>query len=117
MHKVDRADDVGVDNALGLVKILVEKGMAEATSSVCDQDFDRTPKLARGIVELVDTLGGSEISLNGSNLDALGLERPGGLVDFRLVGRDDQIISLVYGEFRQFEANAARGTRDDCKGA
>ncbi len=68
MHQVDRADDVGVDHAPRLVEILVEKAVTEAAPGIGDQDFDRTPELARGIVELVDTLRGGEISLDGSNL-------------------------------------------------
>jgi hypothetical protein len=86
---------------------LAKKGMAQATSSVCDQDFDRTPKLARGIVESVDALRGGEVNLNGLNLRPLDPKRPGRVMDVWLVGRDYDGISLIHRKFGQFEANAA----------
>ena len=100
-----------------LLKILVEERVTKASSGICNQGFDRAPQFVRRILELVDAIHGGEISFDSSNYSPVRFKCHGGVVDLWLVGRDDQVISLVYRELSELEANAAGSTSDDGEGS
>ena len=62
MNEVDRAGDVGIHDVTGFVEILIKKSLAEAAAGIGEESCNRsTIDLAE---ELVDTLGGSKVSLH-----------------------------------------------------
>ena len=114
LDEIDRAGDVGVDDAHDVVEVLVEEALAKAASGVGQQGVDRPPADQR--IELVDTFQRGEIGLESVDLRAHRFEIPGGLLDLGLIGDHHQIEVIRGAAFGQFVTNAGGCAGNDRKG-
>jgi hypothetical protein len=97
-----------------VIEILVEEGLAQASSGIGQLRLDRPP--SRRDIELVDTFDRGEISLNGVHLYAQRTEIVRRIGDGRFVG-DDQKVEAILGTLPgELVSDAARGAGDDCEG-
>ena len=111
LDQVDRAGDVGVDDMADLREVLVEEGAAEPVAGVGEKRLDGPS--ADGGIEAVHTLQGREVGLHRLHPGAQGAKVPRGIVDFRLVGGDDEIEAVLGADTGEFVADAGGGAGND----
>ncbi len=95
--------------------ILVEKGLAKPASGIGHQKNPTGPAVvSMTAIEAIDPFDGREIGLNALNRPRRPCQSTHGrVVDFRLIGGDDQIVAFVRGDLGEFQADAARRAGDD----
>jgi hypothetical protein len=111
MNQIDRAGDVGVEHIARILEILIEESLAKTAPGICQEGVD--PATIDLFVELVDAFDRREFGLNRLDPAALAAQLVCGVVNFQLVGRDQQ-IKVMFGAFpRQFEADAGGSAGDN----
>src|SRR5690606_25093206 len=98
------------DDAADVLEALIEKRVAQAAARVREQRLYR-PAAAR-CIELLDAAARGEIRLERVDRRARRPQGLGRVVDRRLVGRDEQVETVLGAAFRELEADAARRARD-----
>ena len=115
LDEVDRAGDVGVDDAQDVVEVLIEKAFAQSAPGIGQQRFDRP--FADQCIELVDAFDLGEVGLQGIDLGAQRFEILAGLLYLRLIGDDHEVEAFLCAAFGQFVADAGRGPGYDGEGS
>src|SRR5882672_22719 len=81
MEKVERAGNVGMDDAHGVVEILVEKTMSQSPSGIGEQRLNRAVLTGCHLVEAIEARGGRKIGFHRLDRTALATKHFSGLVN------------------------------------
>src|SRR5687767_2682377 len=93
--------------------MLIEKGTSEPASRIGEKGRYR-PSVG-GCVKRIHAFGRNEINLQRIRPDARRPDLVGGIVNRRLVGRDQEIEAVRSTTLRELETNSRRSAGDDSK--
>ncbi len=115
LNEINRASNVGIDDVLGLIKILVEEAFSKASPGVRQKSFDWLVISLRRMDDRVDSLFGCQISSDSFDAATQRSQFLGGAINFGFVRRDDEVISVLGRHRGEFVTNAGRCAGYDCK--
>ena len=94
-------------------EVLIEKGTAEAMSGIGQQGIDGASR--RGGPQSINAVRRREIRFDHGDVGAKTTEAIRGLVNFRSIGRGQQVEAVFRAQGRQLESNARRRACHDCE--
>jgi hypothetical protein len=86
--------------------------VAESASRIGEQRIDGPAKLRNRRVELIDAFEGGKVGLDGLDTRSGAAKHGRRLLDLRLIGRDDEIETVIGAAFCQLEADAGGSACD-----
>jgi len=103
LNEPDRAGDVGVDDVLHVVEVLVQEAVAQAVSRVGEERCHGSA--FGGGKKRVHAVAGGEVRAHREHARVQHAQLRLGL-DERLVGADQQVVALARRQQRELEADA-----------
>ena len=94
MHQVECPGNVGVDDTPDLLKILIEKSIAESSAGISKQRIN-LPSISQSPVEFVDPIESSEIGLHSVDGHIEFAQFLRGAFDLGFVGGDQQVEAVL----------------------
>ena len=112
LNEIQRAGNIGIDQVMDRIEVLVEESLPEPMPCVGQQGIDRAAVRRR--IQAIDPFRRCQIGFDCVDLDAEFAELRGRCFD-RLIGSDQQIATILCAALRQLVSDIARRAGHDRK--